>query len=53
VADLGVAHVVVRRHADRRAVGTQADVRVVGEQAVEVGLRAAAMALPTSDFGMP
>ncbi len=35
VADFGVAHVVVGRHADRGAVGTQADVRVVGEQAVE------------------
>ena len=35
VANLGVAHVVVRWHADRRAVGTQADVRVIGEQTVQ------------------
>ncbi len=35
VADLGIAHVVVRRHADRRAVGAQANVRIGGEQAVE------------------
>jgi hypothetical protein len=35
VADLGIAHVVVRRHADSGTVGAQADIRVVGKQAVE------------------
>jgi hypothetical protein len=35
VADFGIAHVVVGRHAHRGAVGTQADVRVMGKQAIE------------------
>ena len=35
VTDFGVAHVIVRRHADRGAVGAQLDVRVVGEEPVE------------------
>eukprot|EP00825_Cyclidium_porcatum_P019967 TRINITY_DN2281_c0_g2_i2.p2 TRINITY_DN2281_c0_g2~~TRINITY_DN2281_c0_g2_i2.p2 ORF type:complete len:229 (-),score=42.06 TRINITY_DN2281_c0_g2_i2:81-767(-) len=35
VANFGITHVVVRRHADSRAVGTQANVRVIGKQAVE------------------
>ena len=38
VADFGIAHVVVGRHADGSAVGAQANVRVVGEQAVECRL---------------
>ena len=35
VTDLGIAHVVVGRHADRGAVGAQADIRIVREQLVE------------------
>jgi hypothetical protein len=52
VADLGVAHVVIGRHADRGAVGAQGDVGVLANRRSSVGLRAAAMALPTS-LGMP
>ena len=38
VADLGIAHVLVGRHAYRGAVGAQAHVGISGEQAVEHGL---------------
>jgi len=35
VADLGIAHVVVGRHADRLAMRAQPHVRIIGEQPVE------------------
>ncbi len=53
VADLGVAHVVVGRHAHRGAVGTQADVGVLGEQAVERGLARGVDGAADVDLGMP
>jgi hypothetical protein len=50
VPDFGVAHIVVGRHADGGAVGTQADIRIVGEQAIE--RRLAGGGNGTADVGL-
>ena len=35
MADFGIAHILVGRHADSSTVGAQGDVRIVGEQLVQ------------------
>jgi hypothetical protein len=51
VTDLGVAHVLVGRHADGNAMGAQGDVRVVGEKPVKGRLSGSSDGAPDIGLG--